>query len=200
MLTLACVAMTVSHAQDSELVTIGSGNTTSRDYFLRCVETWDNVKPYMSLDTVERYCPNMIEEYGSADTTYLALMSIFANEDKGSVTDTSDGGHGYANVHRDLLYKDYRDRRDKNPNFVDFPFEALDKRENIRFTLILLDWHFGPYNPYDYKNREELIMGWNTGYQGLISQRQRGEEYVQRDYAYLEIHYFLANSGIAHSL
>lgn len=200
MLTLACVARMVSHAQDSELIPIGPGNTTSRDYFLRCAQTWGNTKPYMSIDTVERWCSDMIEWYGDADTAYIELMSVFTNEDLGSVSDTSDEGHGYANVHRGHLYQDYRNHRDKNPDFVDFPFEALDDPMNIRFTLILINWHFGPYNPYDYKNREELTMGWNTGYEGLVSLKQRGEEYLQRHYAFREIHYFLANSGIAHSL
>ncbi len=187
LLILACGAITVSHAQYQL--------PPQEELEKRCAMTWDNTKKVVSIDDIANVCPNMVARYGSPELAYVEVITFFANEDQGTVSDTSDGGHGPANVHRNHMYKDYRDRRDKNPYFVDFPFETLDDSTDFRTTLIILDWHFSPSNPYKFQTEDEYIMGWNN----VLLNNERRFAYLERHKAYRRINLAWANDGTAHA-
>lgn len=171
------------------------------DTLIRCMQTWENMKPSVGLDTLTRWAPDFVE-FWDKDTAdaYTHFMTMVTNETKGFLTDTTDG-HGPLNIMTIYKYTEYHTHAKEMPGYVWFPVDSLDYHRNIRFTMQVLNYHFSPYNPdfKKYKNKDQAIIAWNTGTAGL-KKGKRAAGYIGRDKAFRDTHLFLGESGLAHGM
>ncbi len=159
---LAIGARMVSFAQqDTAWVIAEADPTITNDDWQRGVKTVSRIKPYMSQDSVAKYCPKCVNKYG-LDSCTMKILAIFMTEGNGKFQSAGDS-YGPAHVHEKDVYADYRKREGGKHGFVDFRVQELDDSLKIRYTLILLDWHIGSPGRYKYDSEEKWVRAWNGG-------------------------------------
>lgn len=131
----------------------------SEEVLTRCARTWDNIKPWMSADTVTKWCPNYVARYG-LEGACIKILKRLTIEGDGEFS-TPGRGYGPAHVQQADVYDDYFRR---HPDAERFPISDLDSTKNLHLTLMLMDEHLTA--PYGYDTEEKAERGWNGGPDG----------------------------------
>lgn len=206
LLALSLPLWSQSTAPDTSITYVGTvipyDPPLSDDYMARCYNAWHGIKPYASPDTVEKYAPFLVQAHqGDVELAYYAFAALVADEDQGTVTNISDGGHGHCNIHREFKYKEYMENGPKMPGFIPFEFDELDKPENIRYTLAVINYQFWPGNIDGFTSNFERFVAWNVGKAGMTDpkKKKRREDYGERFLLFLEKGLtYLGQHGILH--